>query len=73
MLQRLRLRTCHSNRGKEDVMRYARLFVPYRGYWDIQVDLNSIEGGYHGYQYNCIVIGSGTEITCYRDEFEFVD
>ena len=29
-------------------MRYARLFVPYRGYWDIQVDLNSIEGGYHG-------------------------
>ena len=25
-------------------MRYARLFVPYRGYWDIQVDLNSIEG-----------------------------
>ena len=39
-------------------MRYARLFVPYRGYWDIQVDLNSIEGGYHGYQYNCIVVGS---------------
>ena len=71
-------------------MRYARLFVPYRGYWDIfvpyrgywdiQVDLNSIEGGYHGYQYNCIVVGSGAEITCYgaeitcyRDEFEFVD
>ena len=51
-------------------MRYARLFVPYRGYWDIQVDLNSIEGGY---QYNCIVVGSGAEITCYRDEFEFVD
>ena len=46
-------------------MRYARLFVPYRGYWD--------EGGYHGYQYNCIVVGSGAEITCYRDEFEFVD
>ena len=43
------------------------------GYWDIQVDLNSIEGGYHGYQYNCIVVGSGAEITCYRDEFEFVD
>jgi len=43
-------------------MRYARLFVPYRGYWDIQVDLNSIEGGYHGYQYNCIVVGSGAEI-----------
>ena len=40
-------------------MRYARLFVPYRGYWDIQVDLNSIEGGYHGYQYSCIVVGSG--------------
>ena len=36
-------------------------------------DLNSIEGGYHGYQYNCIVVGSGAEITCYRDEFEFVD
>ena len=54
-------------------MRYARLFVPYRGYWDIQVDLNSIEGGYHGFQYNCIVVGSGAEITCYRDEFEFVD
>ena len=54
-------------------MRYARLFVPYRGYWDIQVDLNSIEGGYHRYQYNCIVVGSRAEITCYRDEFEFVD
>ena len=23
-------------------MRYARLFVPYRGYWDISVDLDSI-------------------------------
>ena len=46
-------------------MRYARLFVPYRGYWDIRVDMNSIEGGYHGYQYNCIVLGSGAEITCY--------
>ena len=54
-------------------MRYARLFVPYRGYWDIQVDMNSIIGGYHGYQYSCIVCGSGAEITCYRDEFEFVD
>ena len=54
-------------------MRYARLFVPYRGYWDISVDLDSIDGVYHGYQYNCIVLGSGAEITCYRDEFEFVD
>lgn len=54
-------------------MRYARLFVPYRGYWDISVDLDSIDGGYYGYQYTCIVLGSGTEITCYRDEFEFVD
>ena len=54
-------------------MRYARLFVPYRGYWDISVDLDSIDGSYHGYQYTCIVLGSGAEITCYRDEFEFVD
>ena len=54
-------------------MRYARLFVPYRGCWDIQVDMSSIEGGYRGYQYNCIVLGSGAEIVCYRDEFEFVD
>ena len=29
-------------------MRYARLFVPYRGYWDISVDLDSIDGGDHG-------------------------
>ena len=66
-------RIYHSKREKEDVMRYARLFVPYRGYWDIQVDMNSVMGGYHGYQYSCIVCGSGKEITCYRDEFEFVD
>lgn len=37
-------------------MRYARLFVPYRGYWDISVDLDSIDGGYHDYQYTCIGI-----------------
>ena len=72
-LQNQTRRTYHSKGREEDAMRYARLFVPYRGYWDIQVDLNSIEGGYHGYQYNCIVVGSGAEITCYRDEFEFVD
>ena len=54
-------------------MRYARLFVPYRGYWDIQVDVSSVTGGYQSYQYNCIVIGRGAEISCYRDEFEFVD
>lgn len=54
-------------------MRYARLLVPYRGYWDIQVDENSATGGYHGYQYDCIVISSGAMITCHRDEFEFVD
>ena len=35
-------------------MRYARLFVPYRGYLDISVDLDSIDGSYHSYQYNCI-------------------
>ena len=35
--------------------------------------MSSIEGGYRGYQYNCIVLGSGAEIVCYRDEFEFVD
>lgn len=54
-------------------MRYARLLVPYRGYWDIQVDEESTMGGYHGYLYDCIVIGSGAMITCHRDEFEFVD
>ncbi len=54
-------------------MRYARLFVPYRGYWDIQVDMSSVCGGYHGYQYDCTVIGSEAVNTCYRDEFEFVD
>jgi hypothetical protein len=55
------------------VMRYARLFEPHKGYWEIQVEEDSIAGGYHGYQYNCIVLGSGAEITCYRDEFEFID
>ena len=54
-------------------MRYARLFEPYRGYWEIQVDEDSATGGYHGYQYNCIIVGSGTEITCNRDEFEYID
>ena len=49
-------------------MRYARLFVPYRGYWDIRVDVNSIEGGYHGYQYNCIVLGSGAEINLWTNK-----
>ena len=44
-------------------MRYARLLEPYKGYWDIQVDEDSITGGYHGYEYNCTVIGSGKEIT----------
>lgn len=39
----------------------------------ISINADSIDGGYHGYQYNCIVLGSGAEITCYRDEFEFVD
>ena len=39
-------------------MRYARLLEPYKGYWDIQVDEDSITGGYHGYEYNCVVIGS---------------
>ena len=53
-------------------MRRARLNVPYRGYWEVDVDLDSNKGGYHGYQYNCIVVGSGAEITCHRDEFEFV-
>ena len=40
-------------------MRYARLLEPYKGYWDIQVDEESATGGYHGYEYNCTVIGSG--------------
>ena len=44
-------------------MRYARLLEPYKGYWDIQVDEDSATGGYHGYEYNCTVIGSGKEIT----------
>ena len=39
----------------------------------ISINADSIDGGYHSYQYNCIVLGSGAEITCYRDEFEFVD
>lgn len=52
-------------------MRYARLLEPYKGYWDIQVDEDSATGGYHGYEYNCTVIGSRKEITCCRDEFEF--
>ena len=54
-------------------MRYARLLEPYKGYWDIQVDEDSATGGYHGYEYNCTVIGSGKEIPCCRDEFEFID
>lgn len=54
-------------------MRYARLLVPYKGYRDIQVDEDSITGGYHGYQHRCIIVGSGAEIYCYRDEFEFID
>lgn len=54
-------------------MRYARLFEPYRGYWEIQVDEDSATGGFHGHQYNCIIVGSGKEITCYRDEFEYID
>ncbi len=54
-------------------MRSARLLVPYRGYWDILVDEDSIFGGYHGYQYTCIIVGNGAEIVCYQDEFEFVD
>ena len=53
-------------------MRYARLFVPYKGYYDIQVDEESITGGYHGYQYTCI-LSNGAEISCNRDEFEFID
>ncbi|MBQ3805828.1 hypothetical protein M1D30_10225 [Prevotella sp. E15-22] len=51
-------------------MRYARLLKPYKGYRDIQVDEDSINGGYHGYQYRCIVVGSGAEIYCSEDEFE---
>ena len=54
-------------------MRYARLLEPYNGYWDIPVHEDRISGGYHGYEYNCVVIGSGKEITCNRDEFEFID
>ena len=44
-------------------MRYARLLEPYKGYWDIQVDEDSATGGYHGYEYNCTVIGSGKEMS----------
>lgn len=54
-------------------MRYARLFDPYRGYWETQVDEDNATGGYHGYQYNSVIFGSGKEITCTRDEFEYVD
>ncbi len=62
-----------SNTSSHRAMRYARLFEPYRGYWEIQVDEDSATGGYHGYQYNCIIVGSGAEITCNRDEFEYID
>ena len=44
-------------------MRYARLLEPYKGYWDIQVDEDSITGGYHGYEYNCTVI-TGSLTNC---------
>jgi len=54
-------------------MRRARLCKPYHGYYEIEVDENSATGGYHGYQYNCTVIESGAEISCYRDEFEYID
>ena len=35
-------------------------------------DEESITGGYHGYQYTCI-LSNGAEISCNRDEFEFID
>lgn len=53
-------------------MRRARLHIPYNGYRYILVDMDSIQGGYHGYQYRCIIEGSGAEISCYEDEFEFL-
>jgi hypothetical protein len=53
-------------------MRQARLHRPYRGYYCIEVDTDSYQGGYGGCQYRCIVIESGVEIMCYRDEFEWV-
>lgn len=55
------------------VMRYARLLKPNKGYRDIQVDEDSITGGNHGYRYKCIIVGSGAEIHCYEDEFEFTE
>jgi len=54
-------------------MRRARLIKPYKGYRDILVDEESLTGGYLGYHYNCIIMESGAEISCYRDEFEFID
>ena len=54
-------------------MRRARLHRPYRGYRYILVDIDSITGGWHGYQYRCVIEGSGAEISCYEDEFEYVD
>ena len=39
----------------------------------VRVDVNSIVGGYHGYQYNSIALGSGVETTCYQDEFELLN
>ena len=54
-------------------MRKAVLKRPWKGYRNIEVDIDSYTGGYQGYQYRCIVVGSGAEIWCYEDEFEFKD
>ena len=54
-------------------MRRARLHKPYRGYTNILVDMDSITGGWHGYQYRCVIEASGAEISCYDYEFEFLD
>lgn len=53
-------------------MKEARLKKPHRGYTSIMVDLDSMSGGYKGYQYSCIVKDSGEEILCYEDEFDWI-
>ena len=62
-----------SDNSPSEAMRRARLHRPYRGYRYILVDMDSITGGWHGYQYMCVIEGSGAEISCYEDEFEYVD
>lgn len=54
----------------EENWRRARLLRPWRGYYEIEVDMNSYTGGPGGCQYNCRIMSSGAEIQCHEDEFE---